>query len=634
MLAKIAITNYPFDNSYRDTLARMNPETRNNYFKFDEIFADAETVNFKINDGRTATVTYRPNAPNLLSDINKNYCIIAKSADDQEKRYYFVNRITYDISGQYILDLELDVFMTYFNGADLRYTNVRRAYKTTSVYRPDSSYQKWALNTNKDTQIVSAGKFPKRCVNRLELNFVHNSKGRYAYVEEWLNNNVVSYEIYLCKPNNYEIKYDGAVINKTIDYFNTYDNKTNILKQPFTAFVVPRFKQGKRMYISSGGRTRANVIYSEEWIESAVTSANIYAKIVARYLPINLSDMSSIENIVITSDELEISVSNLSTTFYTVSTPTGHAGLICMPAVEADYDCVTKIPNEYRFADFDRFGDVSSPQCNWQVNYDCREIALVDGLGEMVYKPLYTADMYSKDSVTGEHIPFLIKAKILVTPTGVKSKAYITTDNDDSVYNEVFSGLANGLNTTTSNQISVAEAQIDIFMANNKNFVGLMATNAIGATFGGGVGGFNSTANGRTSQGASMNLNVNPLGGALSAINSYLEYDNLNNAPDNIRMAGVSPEYNIAVLKIALYIELRESLPSIINSLVSDTYYNGYYLNEYYEEGWTNISVKDGHFFAPLTADVGEYVGKIPLYAKNIIKQVLARGVRMWYDYE
>lgn len=632
MIAKLALTQYIFDNSYSDTLSLLSFSERSKYFNFPKLFANAQEVNFKIANGITTSLTYRPNNPNLLVDLNMNYAIVGENPDDHNIRYYFVRNITYDITGQYNVELELDVMMSFDSKLEKRKSIITRYDIDTSYYNEPSIY---VLEGLSNTPIASSGSYKKIPVSRTPLNFVH--KGEYEWAEKWMNDNIISYEIYLCKPKKYPLPRQGS----TGDYMVTISDGAIVLRQPFTVFVVPQFKATKDIIINDGIKG-GYVSLSEEYIETNITSANIYAKIVTSYFPINLSYYAHtvISDIRMENENtLAIIVRPDHPSFIVDKTDMGilYAGLFGLLRNDVDYYNVNKIPDEMNFSNFKEEQTAKDFRGNLQVNYDCRELVLTTGIEEMIYKPIYTAYLYGINQDTGEYaVPYDIRAKILVAPESVKSKCALycaaRIPPRGIVYSDVFSGLANGLNVTSTNQITIAESQIDVYMANNKNFGGIMATNAIGAALGA-SGGARASFGGRPSIGGAMGINFNPLGGALTVANDLMQLDNLNNAPDNIKMAGNSPEYNIAVLGNKIYLELRESTVAVITAVIDDTVNNGYYVNIWSEKGFPSYYGYNWGY-RPIKAIIGILIGSAPEIVKQKIKDIYAKGVRRWYDYE
>lgn len=633
MIAKLALTNYPFDRSYSDTLSLLSFSDRSKFFNFPDLFATAQEVNFKIANGLTTTVTYRPTNPDLLNDLNCNYAIVGENEDDRNIRYYFVKNITYDITGQYNVDLEIDVMMTY-DGVLSKHKNlITRFDIDTSYYHEPGIY---VLEGLSKTPIATCGSFKKIPVSRIPLNFVHD--GLYSWAEQWLNDNVKSYEIYLCKPKDYGVDDNFRTYNRV----TTISDGESVLSQPFTVFVVPIFKDGKDVIINDGNNG-GYVSLSADWISKRITSANIYAKLVTRYFPINLSSYAenTIREIRLENENTMTIITKPNNLVFLLDRPEPsilYSAIFAVVRNDVDFVNVSEIPDEMIFSNFKTQQTAKDFRGNLQVNYDCRELVLTTGIEEMSYKPLYTAYLFSTSKTLPEYDkPYAIKAKILIAPESVKTKCAIytaeTPPKTGIVYTDTFSGLANGLNVTSTNQITIAEAQIDVYMANNKNFAGIMATNALGATLGTNVGGFNSTTNGRTSTGSSMGLSFNPLGGALSVANDLMQLDNLNNAPVNIKMAGNSPEYNIAVLGNRIYLELRESTEAVINAVIDDTVNNGYYVNIWTEKGLPSYY---GYEFGyrPIKMIIGYIVGSAPDSVKQKIKDIYARGIRRWYEYE
>lgn len=634
MLSKVCLTNYKFDNSYSDTYADLNFTDRSKYFNFSALFNSAVEVNFKIGNGLNTTITYRSPNPNLLKDLNYNYAIVGTSPTDANMRYYFINNISYDVEGQYILELELDVMMTYYDKNMLKCSSFNRM--------PMKSILDNSFNASKQTPIVSSGNYPKYVEDRITLYFTHyrNRTEMCNNAERWLNESVSCFEVYYCKPNRYRVNPLAGVF--TSDEFKTISEGVTIVTQPFSVFVVPVLLPYKRFFIRHNNDL-GDVRYMKDWIEQQITSANIYAKVVTKFFPINLSDTNEIESISIDAggDMLTIKLNDAVTEpeFFYISQLKDKkymAGAIGMPRNDIDYDTeyYYPIPDAFRFDKIPNDASILTTSGNLQINYDCVELALTDGANEMRYKPIYLNNTIKKGDK-----PYKIEAKIIVTPTSVKTTAWICpalflSAGSDAMYSNYFSSLGNGFNSSATNQISIAQEQIDIYMANNKNYIGLMATNIAGRTFstnhtiGTNVGITPSGVSAKAGIGKSLSIDL--LGGALSLANNFMQLDNIKASPDDIILSTSSPEYNLGVLGGDLYLELRKSPVNVVRRILDDTVYNGYYVSEYSPSGYPMSMNLDGLPYAAVQANIGYVEAPIPNFVKNKIKQVFHNGVRIW----
>lgn len=632
MISKVCLCYYPFDNSYSDTLAYLSFYNRSSFFDFPALFKEAQEVNFKIGNGLNTTIVYRPDKPKLLSDLNYNYVIVGKSATDLYMRYYFVKNITYDISGQYNIELELDVMMTFFDESRLKKTRLSRASIRTSFY--NESIKKHTLNGFKHTPIVPSGKYPMYNVERQELIFTH--PGKYQQYEQWLNENCDSFEVIFCKPNEYPI--NDRVQSGTVPGIATYSNGVTLVEQPFTVIVMPRLKRNKSLVIYDGRNSR-EVNYG--FLNAVITSANIYARVITRYFPINLSNDINITGINATENICTINVreGSYTPTFfvaYNQSSGTPYGGVIAMAYNDIDYTAEGYLSPAFDIGSWQYMVTADSDN-NLQINTDCREFAITDGFSKMSYKPAYLALSYITDKGVYSK-PFIPRAKIAVTVASVKTKAWLESGDNfpgDEYYTKNFSELTNAFCGTATTLVNIAQSQIDVYLANNKNFDGLMATQAIGATFGSNMGTFNGAVNGKRATGGSMGLNLNPMGGMLSLVNSALTYDNINSAPDNIIRASNSTEYVMATTNNAIYLEINESPSSIRNALTNDVFNNGYYVDMWIDKG-LNLDILEGEYngWNAIKGEVGYVDIFAPNYVKNKIKQIISNGIRFWSNYE
>jgi hypothetical protein len=185
----------------------------------------------------------------------------------------------------------------------------------------------------------------------------------------------------------------------------------------------------------------------------------------------------------------------------------------------------------------------------------------------------------------------------------------------DTIYN--YTGLVSDIDLSMPYSI----AQIDTFLANNKNFYlqkYIESGSNIAKSFVSGKG-----ITGITNAGIS---------GAVNIVNANLTVDNMRNAPESLQHANGNAYFNMSTVKPFLYIELYECLPEELNR-------DNDYMNEY---GYSynhidNVKNCDNirKFFNYIQADI-EIINcnkKISNVVRNRIRQIFSNGIRFWNYY-
>ena len=126
---KIAVISVNFDKNY-DNVIRFNSKTeRNAYFNIPAIFEDVPVCNFNASSLLRTSVTARFDAATDLTQLlMSNYCIVQNVEKPEEIYFYFVLSAEQKSGSTIQLQLELDIFQTFYLDVDFSECFINRAH--------------------------------------------------------------------------------------------------------------------------------------------------------------------------------------------------------------------------------------------------------------------------------------------------------------------------------------------------------------------------------------------------------------------------------------------------------------------------------------------------------------------------
>ena len=257
-MAKIKLVKNKVGDNQKLTLFFENATAQNTYF--DALSGlTMDNVNFQINDGIRTEIDFIPdNQSTDLSfyDILKyNYCIV--DMDSNQRRFYFVDKITQENGNVWRLQLFIDVIQTHYipNRSTCNlYGLVNRAHinrfttpVNNKVYYDFSENSSLLLNVEESPTIMTERQ-------ELECNGVSGN----SLVDEWLNENVESWTYVFLSREKYNFSWYYNQLNLDYEYnFSTfpYDIYTTYkgaeseeLESDILLFAYPNYKTSARLY--------------------------------------------------------------------------------------------------------------------------------------------------------------------------------------------------------------------------------------------------------------------------------------------------------------------------------------------------------------------------------------------------
>ena len=115
---QIALTNVPFDNSYKNVIHFEDRSEQETFFNVSSLFSSSTPkVNFNVGSLYATNVSYDGVPTDSINELlSKNYCIIKDNSPNKTLNYYyyFVTEARQDCENRILLSLELDIFQTYY----------------------------------------------------------------------------------------------------------------------------------------------------------------------------------------------------------------------------------------------------------------------------------------------------------------------------------------------------------------------------------------------------------------------------------------------------------------------------------------------------------------------------------------
>lgn len=114
---QIALTNVPFDNSYKNVLHFEDRSEQETYFNVSSLFSSSTTkTNFAVGSLYATNVCFDTTADSINEMLSKNYCIVKDLSPNKTLSYYyyFITDARQDCENRLLLSLELDIFQTYY----------------------------------------------------------------------------------------------------------------------------------------------------------------------------------------------------------------------------------------------------------------------------------------------------------------------------------------------------------------------------------------------------------------------------------------------------------------------------------------------------------------------------------------
>lgn len=657
---KIAVTNVNFDRNY-DNVLRFNSKTeRNTYFGIPAIFENSPTCNFAVSSLLETSVVVRYDAATDLKHLLMcNYAIVQNADKADELYFYFINEARQESGSIITLQLELDIFQTFYQDISFSPCLIRRAHldrfgaimSSSGTPRVNFNGENAADNylfENED--VPEPPKILRSRTKAYPIAFEPNLTAE-DVDNKWIADNVRAWMYIYISPGA-----EGLGTN-TYLYTDIAHTQTEFLPDagyelPSIILCAPIMKYG---YAIEYRKANATSTYGDligikaiSWIEN--NSAFIQA-IKLSFLPpwhyfgFNGAVSSISVNRYETINERETMIIDFEGDNEAVNDVSYHSASTCIQ--------IHALPLQgYRFsATLPSYDDIfvgaaASGYINVSqiVNATSHDLRLNPKMYAQKYREVRISianngDGYSYDQQRLNDYDSTAGALSLrvfenLTPDTSRIFALILAAGDLG-YDDAQDAYL-GLITSADMSMPYASDMLNEYLAQNKNFYEQAKYNA-GMDLAKsmiGVGG--NVVKGMTSGGA-IGAGISAVQSAATSIISYrqqiqnMQYsaDNMRAAPDQLKNANGSALLNISVQDLGLYIELYEPLECDKVRINDVMHRFGFSV-----EAVGNIKDYDNirHYFNYVQAEVEEILGDTPVSqaVRDRFKEAFAAGVRFW----
>ena len=614
------LSNVKFDSSYKNALLFSDSKSRETALhpsNFDEV---KKCINFNFGNNLYTNI--------IVNDYNnQNYCIVEYNS---KFYYYFVKTATYLSVNQWRLELENDLITQYIN---LEKNNL---FSTCIIKRAHCNRWKRngdqvTFNVSKNSQIVktetNVDKINKT-TNKVDFNFFNNQE-----INKWINENVLCWlYIFLDRKQEYEkIGYSRSatiVPQKYKGNFLTFDNTVNesMIENDFSCICYPLYKKSNKIIIKDIIENAQCIIDNDNLYEFYKMNSGtqyVYNIKMSKTPPCDFGTNSTDigigydkGNLIIYAKQHQVNGVFQGWKTGVIDVDRFGAGLDfvgdtissggAFVNVWQQFDTVTTNPIETgkRFTfNISELKGKRNIDFEPKILLDCYKIKLRDSSnGEYAYNLLHAGQhavtaLYTENlNITNNNYYYRLDATGIIPPA--------TTKN--------WTGVVN----TVDYSQTIANNNIDSFLANNKNFLIYNGINV-------GIPLVASLATGNVA-GAVSGIN--------SLINTYLDYDNLSNKANSLRNANDSVFLNMIVNEgLQFYIDIEEALEIDIQNYYNYLYNYGYSINAI-DNPFKFFNTRKYFNYVQFDA---EYINlECPLNVEHKLKSVFSNGVRLWHDYD
>lgn len=664
---KIAVLNVNFDRNYDNVLRFNSKTTRNAYFGIPGIFSAAPSCNFAVSSllETSVVVRYMPPTADLKHLLMCNYAIIQNEENTDDLYFYFINRATQSSGNIVTLDLELDIFQTFYQDIEFSPCLIRRAHldRFGAIEGTGSTAHISFKAGDTDDNLLYLGEDvpepPKRITSRTKARPIAFDSATY---DQWLADHVKAWVYVYLSPDT-AITEGSTVVASTL-YTDVQDSAIvsplSGYKLPSAIVAFPICAEGYDIYIRHtsssdvlwGGQNVLNWIQTispyiqsiklsprppfqhyglggtfptESGISVVASGTDDYDK---EYITINLTPTNEKVNGIVT------------------YTSIGVAFLRYIPATGYQFDVEIPAPDIFT-ADGILLNEITSatvhdPDFNPKMYSErYREINVVNATGQS-----YT---YSQQKLNAFNETLTIYYYESLTPDISRSFAAILDPTANGIYTRTAARALLGMISATDMSMPYSTDQLANYLAQNKNFfeqtkynAGMgLARSLIGVGGGAAQSGIsNLRANARNR----LNIGAGVAGGAISAsqnaASGFMSYaqqirnmqytaDNMRSAPDQVNNANGSAILNMTISDVSIYVDVYEPLECDKIRINDIMHRFGYSV-----ETIGNIKDYDNirHYFNYVQAEIEEILGDIPVSqaVRDRFKTAFSNGVRFW----
>lgn len=652
---KVALTNVPFDNDYRNNIRFANREQQESAFNIPTIFNTAFSVNFAAGNLLTPAIYYRVPDDNSINDLlSYNYCVVENNQPNATLKYlyYFVINSSLDSGNQIKLELEMDLIQTYYLDLTFSDSFIFKAHLNRFIFNTSGTVK---FDSGVDSKLFVREDFKslaKRPLERKKLVMKFNTGTSADDLGAVLDSMIYCWVYIYCYKKEDGYKFFGMATPHS-EYFLTAQSNININRNeadivneytnPYVIFCYPIYKTLPSLtnirFLPIGENQEMIGIDASSFrlfLKNNGGESNVMSIKFSITPPFEIADYQYGTDWEISGNYLIFKGSNPNdaTKFkrgshFLRSDSSQPYGLIFVGTQYLDKYSI--ISNDIDISDYiNGYGirtiftknEIITSDYNVQFNpkllsYDFQNLSLTNDIDNYEY------DIFKLG--WENNILNVIYSEVL-TPDITRGYARIAIKG--GVYNLAFNNNFRGLVFSQDSSQPYSVNNLEAFMSQNKNFYMQrnvnIARDAINSTAS--IAG--SLATGNVLQ-ASLTAVTSVSNIGADYVQSNLTLDNMRSAPEDVKNANGNIMLNLATNELALYLDHYSALPSEIKIAADFMNIYGFNYNQY-----DNIKNVDNirKYFNYVRADVETITAPINISNKihNKIRDIFRTGIRLW----
>lgn len=645
MKYQIVLTNVVWGNDYKNVRFFASKLAQETYFDVANKFTSSvPTRNLNAGNFTRLSVIVKTGDSGIGDIMTKNYAIIYDTVN-KKYWYYFITDTTFDSVDQVRIELEIDVIQSYYLDVTFGDAMIERAHL------PRFNTTTGKFNKGVDTPFLTRDEIrdlPKRIKNISKASVSPIAPANDATnFNSWLDNHVKCWIYAYLDAGTYHFADEN--FSDQLIYYS--DNQTGATyKSPYVVVCYPLTNEYNYMFRIGPDANNLSFVDGTAFFNFIHDNiANVYALKCSPICPFDDQVTITYEDVVVSQD-LTVHYCNIIGTQshrpkIIPSTLLGGLAVVCWQKLAPQYLTKTyTLPQALIIK-----GGISTYTADRNANpkifnSDYTELKLSYGGSE------YSFDI--QKLYTGADNTISFKFFELLTPE--IAPTIITISENDTIYKNPFEARIGyvGQNDFT---LPYSKNQLDVFLANNKNFFaqkqmqykqqtqqtvlniantlsrGLMSGASAGSVEGIAAVGIG-TMLGATSTALSNEMSI-----FYDKQNTSLSLDNMQSGVDALANSNSNAFFNMALTDCRILLEELEAIPNDLERAKEDMVENGF---TYYRMGnikdFDHIRAKWNYIKA--TVEVIKTPTKIPNSVRETIRRIFAQGVRFWntdtWDFE
>ena len=625
MKYKICLTSVIWSPDYQNVRRFVSRAAQEEYFGVANLFtSDVPERNLNAGTLVNLSIFVKNGEAGIGSIMENNYAII-KELDTGKFYYYFITNATFDSVNQTRLDLQLDVFQTYYLDMTFGDAMIERAHlnRWNEAIIGHTIFDRTADDKFLVRDEIQG--LPKRVKSTTECTtspFIPNSDEA-----QFFENNVYGWLYAFLDAGEYE--YDGVQFSTQMQYEKHEADGTRPPRftTPYVVVCCPIMSNSQASIQLGGSALNYDKFF--EFVKSNV--GHIYNLKFTQFSPFN---RVSRPTVTITGNTMNITACD---EFLKIGT-TKHIAVVQLQRLHTQF--LTKefaLPQwnitKQSIVEYD--DDLKANPKSFNLDY--RELKIVYGGGEYSFdiQKLYDSGAKTEDRVAFQAFEIITPE---IAPTFITC---IPTNLYAPVYNNP---RANRIGYMQENDLSIPynKNQLDVFLANNKNFFkqkqlaySQQRTNAL-------INTISSIGNSIQQFGTKDFIGgAKSLGAAATAVGqtevnimydqaaTKLTLDNMQAGVDALFNSNSNPFFTWALNNCKILLVELEALPIDMGRALEDMHENGYTYNR-----MGNIkdfdSIRKKWNFVKARVEIIKTPVRLPNTVREIVKAAFERGIRFW----